>query len=48
MENNTAQISATIEKYIRDKVKEIAEAEKRSFSQMVEILVTEALEARNK
>ena len=41
-------ICATIDKPVRDKVKEIAEAEKRSFSQMVHILLTEALEVRNK
>lgn len=37
-------ISATVEKQIRDRVKEIAKKEKRSFSNMIDLLLFNGLE----
>ena len=44
----SVQICATIETKLRNEITKIADKEKRSFSQMVEILLLEATEKRKK
>lgn len=46
--NDTVQINSTIEVQLRDRVVELAEKEKRSFSSMVAILLEEAADNRKK
>lgn len=44
----TIQISATITRGLRKMVKELADSDKRSFSQEVELLLTQAVKERER